>query len=70
MSGPTEREPTRTELAGSFDATAAAYELGRPEYPDAVLDWWDERGAFEPGHSVLDLAAGHRQVDSAASNRL
>jgi ubiquinone/menaquinone biosynthesis C-methylase UbiE len=58
MSGPTEHEPTRTELAGSFDAIAAAYELGRPEYPDAVLDWWDERGAFEPGHSVLDLAAG------------
>lgn len=58
MSGPTEREPTRTELAGSFDAIAAAYELGRPEYPDAVLDWWDERGAFEPGHSVLDLGAG------------
>ena len=63
MSGPTEHEPTRTEstrtgLAESFDATAAAYELGRPEYPDAVLDWWDERGAFEPGHSVLDLAAG------------
>jgi len=51
-------EPTRTELAGSFDAIAAAYELGRPEYPDVVLDWWDERGAFEPGHSVLDLAAG------------
>jgi ubiquinone/menaquinone biosynthesis C-methylase UbiE len=58
MSGPTEREPTRTELAGSFDAIAAAYELGRPEYPDAVLDWWDELGAFEPGHLVLDLAAG------------
>jgi ubiquinone/menaquinone biosynthesis C-methylase UbiE len=63
MSGPTEHEPTRTEptrtgLAESFDATAAAYELGRPEYPDAVLDWWDERGAFEPGHAVLDLAAG------------
>lgn len=53
-----EHEPTRTELAESFDAIAAAYELGRPEYPDAVLEWWDERGAFEPGHSVLDLAAG------------
>jgi hypothetical protein len=39
MSGQTERESTRTELAGSFDAIAAAYELGRPEYPDAVLDW-------------------------------
>lgn len=58
MSGPTEHEPTRIELARSFDATAAAYELGRPEYPDAVLDWWDNHGAFEPGHSVLDLAAG------------
>lgn len=46
------------QRAASFDETATAYELGRPEYPDAALDWWDECGAFEPGYAVLDLAAG------------
>ena len=44
--------------AVAFDATAEAYELGRPEYPEEALTWWDEREAFEPGHVVLDLAAG------------
>jgi len=70
MSGPTDgtdRGPTQAEdsdrvnhaeLSRSFDLTAAAYELGRPEYPDTALDWWEERGAFEPGCRVLDLAAG------------
>lgn len=55
MSGPTDGPSGQ---AAAFDATAVAYEMGRPEYPDAALDWWDERGAFEPGHVVLDLAAG------------
>ena len=69
MSGPTEPDPdvdgpagpagpTREELARSFDATAAAYELGRPEYPDVALTFWDDRGAFERDAAVLDLAAG------------
>jgi len=69
MSGPTDSGPTdpgptagagadHGALARSFDETAAAYELGRPEYPDEVLDWWDEREAFEPSDAVLDLAAG------------
>lgn len=48
----------RVRLARSFDATAAAYELGRPEYPDEALAFWDELGAFEPSHAVLDLGAG------------
>jgi SAM-dependent methyltransferase len=58
MSGPTDPRAEAGAPAAAFDATAAAYELGRPEYPDAALDWWDERQAFEPGHDVLDLAAG------------
>lgn len=67
MSGPTESEhraesdrdgEERLRLARSFDATAAAYELGRPEYPDEALAFWDEHGAFERSHAVLDLAAG------------
>jgi SAM-dependent methyltransferase len=61
MSGPTDPERSsldRVRLARSFDATAAAYELGRPEYPDEALTFWDDRGAFEPDNVILDLAAG------------
>jgi ubiquinone/menaquinone biosynthesis C-methylase UbiE len=61
MSGQTEPElssPDRARLAQSFDATAAAYELGRPEYPDEALTFWDDHGAFERGNVILDLAAG------------
>ncbi len=61
MSGPTETDRTseeRSRLARSFDAVAAAYELGRPEYPDEALTFWDDHGAFERGNVLLDLAAG------------
>jgi ubiquinone/menaquinone biosynthesis C-methylase UbiE len=64
MSGPTDateqggKESDRAVLARSFDATAAAYELGRPEYPDEALTFWDDHGAFERANVVLDLAAG------------
>ena len=61
MSGPTEAEPATSErlrLAQSFDATAAAYELGRPEYPDEALTFWDDHGAFDRDNVLLDLAAG------------
>ena len=45
--------------AGSFDGTAAAYEYGRPGYPDAALQWWVAQGAaLRPGSRILDLAAG------------
>ena len=61
MSGPTESDLTgenRQRLAQSFDATAAAYELGRPEYPDEALTFWDDYGVFERDNVILDLAAG------------
>ncbi len=61
MSGPTEPDPTsgdRQRLAQSFDASAAAYELGRPEYPEEALTFWDDHGAFERDNVILDLAAG------------
>ena len=62
MSGPTEpgpaADPDRAALARAFGATAAAYELGRPEYPEEALTFWDDHGAFERGNVVLDLAAG------------
>jgi SAM-dependent methyltransferase len=48
----------RLVLARSFDDTAAAYELGRPGYPAAAIEWWVRQGAFPPGGTVLDLAAG------------
>lgn len=47
-----------SERARSFDAEAAAYEHGRPEYPKAALDWWAERGGLPTDGPVLDLAAG------------
>lgn len=46
------------ERARSFDAEATAYELGRPEYPQAALDWWADRGGLPRDAPVLDLAAG------------
>ena len=49
---------TALARAASFDNTAAAYEFGRPEYPEAAIDWWHERGAYPAGGVVLDLAAG------------
>lgn len=61
MSGPTESELSdldRVRLAQSFGEIAAAYELGRPEYPDEALTFWDDFGAFERENFVLDLAAG------------
>ncbi|MEO5900927.1 MAG: class I SAM-dependent methyltransferase [Ilumatobacteraceae bacterium] len=48
----------RLAMARSFDATAAAYELGRPGYPAAAIEWWVRQGAFPFGGTVLDLAAG------------
>ena len=43
-----------TSQSRSFGAAAAAYERGRPGYPDAALDWLLPPGA----HRVLDLGAG------------
>jgi len=59
MSGLTDGDDLdRETLARSFDATAAAYELGRPDYPDEALSFWDGYAAFERDASVLDLVAG------------
>ena len=46
------------DRARAFDAAAEAYEHGRPEYPQAALDWWAERGGLPTDGRVLDLAAG------------
>ena len=48
----------RRSQGRSFDRAADAYEAGRPEYPPALIEWWDAQGAFPAGGRVLDLAAG------------
>ncbi|MCU1502912.1 MAG: methyltransferase, partial [Ilumatobacteraceae bacterium] len=59
----------RLARARSFDATAAAYELGRPGYPLAAIDWWAAQGAFPAGGRVLDLAAGTGKLTRALVDR-
>jgi SAM-dependent methyltransferase len=44
--------------AGGFGAGAAAYEQGRPSYPDDLVAFLVDRLGIEPGREVLDLAAG------------
>jgi SAM-dependent methyltransferase len=45
-------------LAQNFDAVAAAYERGRPDYPAAVVGALAAELGLERGDRVLDLAAG------------
>ncbi|MEY9874210.1 SAM-dependent methyltransferase [Streptacidiphilus sp. MAP12-33] len=50
----------RSAQATSFGAAAAAYERGRPEYPEAALDWLlapGPEGGAAP-RAVVDLGAG------------
>lgn len=44
--------------ANAFDQAAEDYELGRPGYPDALLDWIEARYALSAGDTVVDLGAG------------
>ncbi|MGI3902603.1 MAG: class I SAM-dependent methyltransferase [Janthinobacterium lividum] len=46
--------------AGSFGAAAAAYQRGRPAYPEAALDWLLPEGGSQGAAPirVLDLGAG------------
>ena len=44
--------------AGSFGLAAAAYQRGRPDYPEVAVDWVVPPGARE----VLDLGAGTGQL--------
>ena len=41
-----------------FARTADAYERGRPDYPDAAVDWLCSELAITPASTVVDLAAG------------
>jgi SAM-dependent methyltransferase len=44
--------------AEGFGRAAAAYERGRPGYPQAALDWMVERLGITPDSTVVDLGAG------------
>ncbi|TMG16574.1 MAG: class I SAM-dependent methyltransferase, partial [Chloroflexi bacterium] len=44
--------------AEGFGRAAAAYERGRPGYPQAAIDWMVERLRITPGATVVDLGAG------------
>jgi SAM-dependent methyltransferase len=44
--------------AQGFGAQAAAYDRGRPSYPQAAVDWLASMLRIRPGSRVADLAAG------------
>ncbi len=46
-----------TAQAG-FSRVAAAYERGRPDYPQAAIGWLGTRLGLRPGRLVVDLGAG------------
>ena len=41
-----------------FDADAARYARGRPDYPAEVTDWLRDSVELEPGKTIVDLGAG------------
>lgn len=51
--------------ARGFDATAEAYERGRPEYPPDAVAFVCDRLAIAPGRTVVDLAAGTGKLTRA-----
>jgi SAM-dependent methyltransferase len=53
-----------TASAG-FSRAAAAYERGRPEYPQAAVDWIARELDLRPGVTVVDLAAGTGKLTRA-----
>jgi SAM-dependent methyltransferase len=52
-------------LAAQFDAVAAAYDRGRPEYPLAAVGAIAAELGVAPGAPVLDLAAGTGKLTRA-----
>jgi SAM-dependent methyltransferase len=53
--------PVRTSPSadlGGYARSVAAYERGRPGYPDAAADYLAARLGLRPGRTVVDLAAG------------
>ena len=44
--------------AEGFGRAAAAYERGRPGYPQAAIDWMVDQLGITPVSTVVDLGAG------------
>jgi len=44
--------------AEGFGRAAAAYERGRPGYPQAAIDWMVDQLGITPASTVIDLGAG------------
>ncbi|MBN8961697.1 MAG: methyltransferase domain-containing protein [Rhizobiales bacterium] len=44
--------------AQGFSAKADVYARGRPDYPDAIVDWLRDRLGLRDGRTVIDLGAG------------
>jgi hypothetical protein len=42
----------------AFGSVTAAYEAGRPSYPEPALAWLSATAGIGPGCDVLDLGAG------------
>jgi SAM-dependent methyltransferase len=50
--------PIHNEARRGFQAGAAAYERGRPSYPQEAIAWLSAQLDLRPGRTVLDVAAG------------
>ena len=57
--------PTHPTAAVGFGNAAAAYERGRPSYPDHAVAYLAAELGLGPATRVLDLAARHGQADAA-----
>jgi SAM-dependent methyltransferase len=51
--------------SAGFGTSAAAYETGRPGYPDDAIQWLARRIGLQPGITVVDLAAGTGKLSRA-----
>lgn len=51
-------DPPLDPLAAAFGRVADAYDLGRPSYPPAALEWLAAELGLDGRSTVLDLAAG------------
>ena len=50
--------PLHTAAASGFDAGAATYVAGRPDYPEGALSWLVEDLGLCAGRVAVDLGAG------------
>lgn len=58
-------QPVPSVAAVGFGRAAAAYERGRPGYPETAVAWLAGRLRIGPGRDVLDLAAGTGKLTAA-----